>query len=199
MAAKEVGDTISTKVDEIMADGDVVLIVGPDKRRLLVHSLFLKTASKVFKTMFGPHFSEGQDISKEVPKEILMPEDDADAMKIICAVIHLRNNAASDKITPDEVLTVAVTADKYNCIDPLKNASGHWLKPVDSASLEDLNHLMAAAYLFDDAQAFDGITRAMILHHTDSYIALEHGPVESILSWRIFCEQPICRHIQHSG
>jgi hypothetical protein len=39
---------------KIAADGDVILVIGPEKVKLRVHSLFLKEASKPFSAMFGP-------------------------------------------------------------------------------------------------------------------------------------------------
>jgi hypothetical protein len=41
MTAMGSEDTFSLEVDEIMVDGDLVLVIGPDKKRLRVHSLFL--------------------------------------------------------------------------------------------------------------------------------------------------------------
>lgn len=191
MAAKEGSKKILIDVDEVAADGDVVLIVGPNKKKLRVHSLFLKTASKVLEAKAGPRTSEGQDISKDDAQEVFLPEDDVGAMKTLCAVIHLRSHAASDAFTPSEVLKIAIAADKYDCIVALRDASGHWLKPVENASVEDLKILMAAAYLFDNAQAFKEITAALILNHTDSYLALAQGQVESLIPRKIFCEYPI--------
>lgn len=192
MAPKEGSKRTSTDAGEIAADGDVVLIVGPNKRKLRVHSLFLKTASKVLEMKLRPDSSEVQDISNHDTQAILLPEDDEGAMKTLCAVIHLSSDAASDALTPGEVLKVAIAAEKYGCIVALRNASGHWLKSAENASIEDLKVLMAAAYLFDATQAFEDITAALILHHTDSYLALAQDQVGSLLPRRVFCEYPIC-------
>ncbi|ERF73477.1 hypothetical protein EPUS_04100 [Endocarpon pusillum Z07020] len=187
MAAKEGSKDMSIDVDEVATDGDVVLIVGSNKTKLRVHSLFLKTASKVLGAKAGTRTSEGQDISKDDAQEVFLPEDDVGAMKTLCAVIHLRSHAASDAFTPSEVLKIAIAADKYDCIVALRDASGHWLKPAENGSIDDLKFLMAAAYLFDNARAFKEITAALILHHTDSYLALAQGQVESLIPRKIFC------------
>jgi BTB/POZ domain len=65
MAAKEVGDTTPTKCIAYAADGDVILVVGPEEKKFQVHSIVLGTASTVFRAMFGPHFSEGQWTSED--------------------------------------------------------------------------------------------------------------------------------------
>ena len=49
-------------VVNIATDGDVILIVGPEKARLRVQSLFLKAVSNPFSVMFGPDWKEGHDI-----------------------------------------------------------------------------------------------------------------------------------------
>jgi hypothetical protein len=54
----------SDPVADISPDGDVVLVVGPRNVRLRIHSQCLRCASKVFGAMFGPHWSEGQGLSK---------------------------------------------------------------------------------------------------------------------------------------
>ena len=71
---------------EICLDGDVVLIVGADSIRLRVNSQSLISASKRFASMFGPHWLEGQSLSKHSPTDVtvLLPEDNADAMRAIC-------------------------------------------------------------------------------------------------------------------
>jgi hypothetical protein len=82
----------SDPVADISPDGDVVLVVGPWNVRLRIHSQCLRCASKVFGAVFGPHWSEGQGLSKESPREVPLVEDDADALRTICCVIHYRND-----------------------------------------------------------------------------------------------------------
>jgi hypothetical protein len=175
------------KITEIAADGDIILVVGHDGVKLRVHSLILKTASKVFSAMLGPYFSEGQNITKDCPKEILLPEDDADALKIICEITHLQNSAVPDSLPPSAVIQLAITADKYDCVPALKFASAHWLEPRESQAVADLALLMAAAYILDDAQGFMEVSRSMIIQHDGSYLLLANEELELIVPWRIFC------------
>jgi hypothetical protein len=48
---EELRDNKLSAIVEIAADGDVILVVGPEKVKLCVHSLFLKAASKPFSAM----------------------------------------------------------------------------------------------------------------------------------------------------
>jgi hypothetical protein len=43
-------------IEEVAKDGDVILVVGPEGRRMRVSSCVLRIASKVFAAMFGPNW-----------------------------------------------------------------------------------------------------------------------------------------------
>jgi len=162
---EELSENQQSTVVKIAAGGDVILVVGPEKVKLRVHSLFLKTASKPFSAMFGPDWKEGHTmLDRDGPVELPLPEDNAAALKLICAIIHHRNKKVPQTLAACDVLEVAVTADKYDCIDALKFASGNWLRPGKNEA-SNLMLLAAAAYLFQNAQAFKEITRVMILNH----------------------------------
>jgi hypothetical protein len=109
-------------VPDISPDGDVVLVVGSRNVRLRIQSQCLRCASKVFGAMFGPHWSEGQGFSKESPREVPLVEDDADALRTICCVLHHRNDDVPQSLTPKEVLQIAIEADKYGLNITLKYA-----------------------------------------------------------------------------
>jgi hypothetical protein len=91
-------------VPDISPDGGVVLVVGPRKVLLRIQSQCLRRASKVFGAMFRPHWSEGQGLSKESPPEVPLVDNDADALRTICCVIHHRNDVVPQSLTPKEVL-----------------------------------------------------------------------------------------------
>jgi len=187
--ATQNSDLSSTSVMEIATNGNIILAVGPHKRRIQVCSSVLKNASKYFSNMFGPHFSEGQDLRANSPKEISMPDDDANALEIICNILHLRNNVVPEVLCPIEVLGIAVAADKFDCIVAVKHASTLWLNPREVQGITELGHLMAAAYVLDNALAFSEITLSMILRHKDRYLSLadeDIGLDESVL-WQVIC------------
>ena len=180
----------STSVVEIAKDGNVILLVGPDKKQLQVCSSVLSNASKYFKNMFGPHFSEGQDLRADGLKEVSMPDDDSNALEIVCNIIHLRNDAVPETLSPTEVLNVAVVADKFDCVVAMKHASALWLNPREIQDITELGHLMAAAYVLDNARAFGEITLSMILRHKGRYLSLadENIGLDEYLLWQVICK-----------
>src|SRR5437667_9691364 len=101
------------RVADISPDGDVILIVGVENLRLKVYSQCLRSASKIFGAMFGPDWTEGQRLSKESPTEVPLLEDDADAMWMICCIVHHRNDLVPQHLTAKEVLQIAIEVDKY--------------------------------------------------------------------------------------
>jgi hypothetical protein len=180
----------SDPVADISPDGDVVLVVGPRSVRLRIHSQCLRCASKVFDAMFGPHWSEGQGLSKESLREVPLVEGDADALRIICCVIHHRNDDVPQTLTPKEVLQIAIEADKYDLRVALKYATAQWLKPRGNADKVDMGYLLAAAFLFGDMDAFVAYTLALILHYKGPYSELLDNEITSqIVPWKTFCTQ----------
>jgi hypothetical protein len=63
---------------------------GEDSCQLAVS----KRCSEPFRAMFGPEWREGTDLRGWADLvEITLPEDDATAVQLLCAVIHHRNIA----------------------------------------------------------------------------------------------------------
>jgi hypothetical protein len=183
-------DTQTNTIVEIAPDGDLILIVGPEKAKLHVHSMMLRAVSKPFSAMFGPDWKEGHDLlDRDRPAEISLPEDNAAALKIICSIIHHQNKEVPHALAAGDVLAVAVTADKYDCVQALRFASDSWLRPSTDEPA-DLMLLTAAAYLFQNAQAFKEITKALILDYAGPYLTLSCREVESAMPWKVFCKYP---------
>jgi hypothetical protein len=108
--------------------GDVVLVVGPEQLKLRVHSLILKATSKPFAAMLGPNWTKGHDKpDRDMPMEVLLPEDNAISLKYICAIAHYQNQMIPDDLTAQDVLGIAIMADKYDIVDALSLASRPWL------------------------------------------------------------------------
>lgn len=71
--------------------------------------------------MFGPDWKEGHDIRDlDGPGELSLPEDNASALKLIYAIIHRWNKKVPQFLAAGDVLGVAVTADKYDCVHAKK-------------------------------------------------------------------------------
>lgn len=134
-----------------------MLLVGPEKARLRVYSQCLRSASKVFNSMFGPDWDEGRALSSQAPREIPLKEDDASALRTIFCVLHHRNTDVPDPdtLTPKEIVDIAIESDKYDLAVALKYVVPLWLKPRQSPDLLEMGHLMTAALLFENTQLFE--------------------------------------------
>ncbi|KAF5702947.1 hypothetical protein FGLOB1_9320 [Fusarium globosum] len=180
-------DTPTNTVVEIAPDGDLFLIVGPEETKLRVRSMLLMAASKPFSVMFGPNWKEGHDMhGRGSPFDLSLPDDNANALKIICSIIHYQNEEIPRTLTASDVFAVAVAADKYDCVNALKFASETWLR-ISSDEAGNLMLLTAAAYLFQNAKAFKKITGALVLNYDGPYHALSSDEFESVIPWRVFC------------
>jgi hypothetical protein len=188
MATSQEELTSAVNVD-IAEGGKVVLIVGPEERRLCVSVSSLKNVSKVFHTTFGPHFSEGQNLGdiSSGPKEVQMPEDNADAIEIICSMMHFCN--VPQEVGLDLMLHIAIAADKFDCSIVLQHASMLWLDLKKPKNLAELARLMAASYILNNSKTFSQVTLAMAFGHRDSYLALEEQEIglHSSVLLRICC------------
>ena len=57
-----------SKTYDIARHGDIILVVGEKETQLRVHSACMRTASKVFDAMFGPHFLEVNYLTETIPE-----------------------------------------------------------------------------------------------------------------------------------
>ena len=177
----------------IAPTGDTILVVGDRKTELRVHSLCMRTASKVFDAMFGPHFSEGRPSNGDLPKEIPMPDDNATAMTTICNVIHHRNALLPDVLEPSKLAEIAEAADKYDCVLALKYVMIQWLdhQLLDfktSAFFLNVGSLLMAAYVFDNSGAFRRVTQKLITGTSHSYYGLIKQGCDGIVPSSIYCK-----------
>jgi len=156
----------------IAPSGDVVLVIGDEERKMRVHSLILRTSSKVFDAMLGPSYSEGANLSSAAPKDISLPEDDAAALEIIFNVIHCRTDAIDDPLDPSLVLRVAIMADKYDFIEALKYAARDWMKCDAVRDAENLWRLAIASCWLRDDRGFENNTLALLCQYGGSYVNL---------------------------
>lgn len=178
----------------IAADGDIILVVGEPPRanehpptpcpvvHLKVRSSVLRSASRVFNAMLGPNWCEGQTLAtrkSSTPLKVLLPEDDPGVMQIICRALHHPNEIPQEDLNAEEILSIAIHADKYLITGALKVATGHWLdawlKPsidepwIDNRSMTEKGHMLVSALLFGENWKFLQVARTLILNHTERY------------------------------
>ena len=175
---------------------DLVLVVGPDKERIPVESVILKAASPVFASMLSPPWLESQS------KEIVLPEDDPDAMQFITSTIHFYNNheAVTKARTPQEILQIAIAVDKYDLHTALKFVMDFLFREAGKActvtkleanqtymASEDIVYLCAAAYLLNSCEWFSKFSLDLMSHHMGSFTTLMSDElISSILPARFF-------------
>jgi hypothetical protein len=192
-------------------DGDVLFDL--EHGRIPVRSDVLTRASPVFKAMLGPSFSEGQaPRSLTNPKIITLEDDDVESMATLCILLHkdlstVHLNASdelADTADATRVFQVAVLADKYALVDHVVNTMGlsllgpfirkHRVRKLD---LLEALHLLAVAYLLQQAELFSLFARRLNIDYGDHSTLLDltdlfdHIPAISI---RKFKAQSMSNH-----
>ncbi|KAF9871376.1 hypothetical protein CkaCkLH20_11023 [Colletotrichum karsti] len=186
----------------IAPNGDLTLLVGPEPNHhpLRVHSLVLKNASPVFASMLQPPYLESATLftaTPSSPARISLPEDDPLAVETICRVLHNRADAAVYELSAEEVLRVAVAADKYDCAGAMALAAEYWLSPGKLEGLMNAARdgcigfrrcdLLLASYWFKHERVFGEVTRALVVNVVGGFEGLVEGRegVEEVLAWRL--------------
>ncbi|KAK5132808.1 hypothetical protein LTR08_008609 [Meristemomyces frigidus] len=168
----------SPGIVDVAAEGDVILVCGGgptdtlSSTKIRVSAAVLSNASSVFKAMLRPQFKEGLALaSASSAVEIPLPADDGEAMKIMCQVIHLRNDVVpkAGLVSAAVILGVAELGDKYDCIVALEPTARHWLAFGGKwKSFAERRDLLTAAYHFGDGVAFADIGRSLITNTSRS-------------------------------
>ena len=172
-------------VDAMAPDGDVILVVGKDKVHYRVYSSCLRSASPFFNTLFGPHWYEGQNLTSASPKHIELPDDNAEALGAIFAVLHHQNHL--EMPSPLNVLHVAVLTDKYLLHSALRYAGVFWLRNYDqSITMAERVYLLAGAFKFEAEIEFTRIAQQLVLGYGGPFLGLIDGAVEDVLPLKVF-------------
>ncbi|OAL46993.1 hypothetical protein IQ07DRAFT_517254 [Pyrenochaeta sp. DS3sAY3a] len=172
-----------TETISIVDDGDVTLVVGKERMMFRVSSAILAICSSVFAAIFRDMVLSTQ------PKEITLPDDDAPSMEIMLRAIHY-NKDVPECLLSGEALSVALVANKYNCIGPLKYISSVWTDKEDMTGICILGRLMSAAYIFRNHKAFTDLTLALMTTAKGGYQiladSLENLPgMDAVPLWKI--------------
>ena len=117
---------------EIACDSDLSLIVN-EEIELLVSSIKLRKTSKIFRAMLSQRFAEGQTLRADnlsQPVQVKLPEDDSKGMKLLCFVLHQRNDLLPSQVDPSHLAAFATMADKYQCVGAVKFTAKHYLGSV---------------------------------------------------------------------
>jgi hypothetical protein len=105
--------------------------------------------SEYFATLLGPGFKEGTDLDKAIE----LKEDDANGFAILCKILHMNLDSSELPLSSQDVLSLAVVADKYGCVKPTKLS----LKAVfpdaipTCTDFKQAGEHISAAYILDQA------------------------------------------------
>ncbi|OMP82683.1 hypothetical protein BK809_0006993 [Diplodia seriata] len=159
-------------VKAIAPTGDIVLLLCDDTK-LRVHSVVLKLASPVFRAMFGPHFSEGQNLSETNPKKVPLPDDPAEPMTLICEILHHQYPLIS--VRSELLVPLVSLVHKYDLVDAMGLKVAAFLEHELPAAREIEfrpsweQGLLAMAYLLKDERTFNLISREVLIFYGGSF------------------------------
>lgn len=168
--------SIDSKPVTLHPDGDAILVIpGSDPNsngRFLVSSTVLCIASPVFKVLLTSlHFQEGLDVQKGLCPEILLAEDDQEAMQILLSILHFKNPEDYFQLDAEVIAKIAVHCDKYDCIEAMKPWASIWL---DGDGFDgDVGLFLSAAFNFRSSSALRKL----------SFIAIRDVDLETAAKW----------------
>lgn len=118
-----------------------------EEQEILTVPQIMANASPVFRSMLQPgRFAEGQSLPNAEPFVIPLPDDNPQALVILCDVFHLRSSEVPVKhMTSDTMAEIATLADKYDCAAAVQPWPTLWLAEMMSRKeLQDYQSLSLA-------------------------------------------------------
>lgn len=99
------------------------------------------------------------------PIEIPLPDDDLEAMRLLCMVLHMKSGCLSRKPTITELRGFAEIVDKYDCTAAVYFVARTWLRDAheQAATVQDWYNLTESAWLLDEPFAFRRSTKELSL------------------------------------
>ncbi|XP_053678017.1 uncharacterized protein LOC128728419 [Anopheles nili] len=123
-----IGDTISSRQQALVNNqfsSDVTFLVGPEKKRIYAHKIFLTLASEYFYVMFHGNFVEAKK------DEVVLEDVDPDVFLVILRYIYSRNV----EITLDNARNIFDYAQKYMLPELIEQLGQFLVSRVDSSSV----------------------------------------------------------------
>jgi len=101
-------------------------------------------------------------------------------MLLLCQLLHFQNEpfqAISDLGGISALRKLALTCDKYDCVNAVSHATSTWIESLEAqASEEELITLAESAYVLDHAVIFESVTKRLVLNDTGQIL-------ERIIEW----------------
>lgn len=186
------------RTEEIAPGGDLILVAGSREQvRLLVASANLKRSSAVFEALLSSKYREGQELGTSAnPKEIELPEDEAQPMSNMLNLLHGRHTTfAATGMLGKQILELIVAIDKYACADALHYQTQAilmtWLDNdacPEEHCMGSLFNIVAASYLAHHPHAFRLATKCLVDSVSGDYASLLGGKCGEILPVSVFCK-----------
>ncbi|KAF5628549.1 hypothetical protein F25303_10409 [Fusarium sp. NRRL 25303] len=148
---------------DLISDGNLVLVVGPDKKRIIITVQAARVCSSVLADMLDQPDITDADNTGGV-HELVLPNDSPTAAGNAFGSIYPGNPHADD-LLPAEIYDVVVFARKYKMIPEFKKVAPNWFRPRffgislhpvhEFFGLGECWHLMMAAHYMrlDDPDA----------------------------------------------
>ncbi|EUC48946.1 hypothetical protein COCMIDRAFT_23320 [Bipolaris oryzae ATCC 44560] len=137
------GTSTGGKRPEVISQlGDVILELtdktsGKELRKLLVSSVVLSHASRLFSMMFSHGSDKGDALSTSSPRTVPLPDDDPNSICLICLISHLKIFQLPERLNMTEFTN---------------------FNPEDA----DFEKLILATHFLDLFRAFNIVTRSII-------------------------------------
>lgn len=171
---------------QVVPDGDLILVVGPERRRLHVYSLLLKMSSHPLAAIINAA-SSAEDGQKP---EICLLHDDAEAFEAFCMHFHMPNSL-HPLMTAKLLGETAILAEKYECTDRFIYAADAWLEALKTTCLlQDTQivwTLTTAALLFGRAKWFK-LYSSRLVGRCGSYLGYAKRCHDSNLGIKLACK-----------
>lgn len=151
--------------------GDVMFIVGTSQSdttaTIRVSSKLLSLASSVFAALFSPRFTEGIALAEATEvRQISLPDDDPEAMLVVCRTLHFVENAPDD-ISYSLLEKVAEVCDKYDLGFALRGwselALQEWKREMDDDEGR-CAQLLNISFVLGSQETFWLASRNLLLH-----------------------------------
>jgi len=189
-ASEDVAQQPPEQAASVDLGGDVTLTVGNGETqvRLKVSKALLSFASKYFATLLGPMFREGADAAAN--KDIDLHDDDPKAMTVLCKILHMQYDLPEKSLSANELLNLAIVADKYGCIRAVKLSLESIFPryPIVGTTFQQTGDFICAAYLFDHPVLFERFTGSAILDYAESFTELAFTETGQRVSSIIWCK-----------
>ncbi|KAK3050839.1 hypothetical protein LTR09_007916 [Extremus antarcticus] len=164
-------DMLPDKIAEIVSGGDGILVLNGMAAapatsiglRVSTHALSL--ASPVFGDEIARHKPPQPNADATTSETIIsLPGEDADAMLLLCHILHLQNDKLPTRIAPSLLLRLGALARKYECVVAAGRATVYWFDNLYFADDPgNIWEIIEAAYLWDEAIFFARFTSMWVL------------------------------------